>query len=89
MKNKYKCFYEITGRIEDVATFLVPIADLPKEQNLSCKSTQARLAASWGYVKAEPLTDEQIDAIDAEVAKSGYCQMKFARAIEESHGIKE
>lgn len=24
-------FFEITGRIEDVATFLVPIADLPKE----------------------------------------------------------
>ena len=24
------------------------------EQNLSCKSTQARLAASWGYVKAQP-----------------------------------
>ena len=24
------------------------------EQNLSCKSTQARLATSWGYVKAQP-----------------------------------
>jgi len=24
------------------------------EQNLACKSTQARLAASWGYVKAQP-----------------------------------
>ena len=24
------------------------------EQNLSCKSVQARLAAAWGYVKAQP-----------------------------------
>jgi len=24
------------------------------EQNLNCKSVQARLAASWGYVKAQP-----------------------------------
>ena len=24
------------------------------EQNLSCKSTQARLATAWGYVKAHP-----------------------------------
>ena len=29
---KYKCLYEITGCIEDVATFLVPIADLPKQE---------------------------------------------------------
>lgn len=29
-------------------------------QNLRCKSNQARLATLWGYVKAEPLTDEQI-----------------------------
>ena len=32
MKTKYKCLYEITGRIEDVATFLVPIADLSKQE---------------------------------------------------------
>ena len=24
------------------------------EQNLNCKSTQARLATAWGYVKAQP-----------------------------------
>jgi hypothetical protein len=24
------------------------------EQNLSCKSVQARLATAWGYVKAQP-----------------------------------
>jgi len=29
---KYKCLYEITGRIEDVATFLVPLKDLPKQE---------------------------------------------------------
>lgn len=32
MTIKYKCLYEITGRIEDVNTFLVPLQDLPKEQ---------------------------------------------------------
>lgn len=31
-----------------------------EDVNLSCKSTQARLAASWGYVKAEPLTDKAV-----------------------------
>jgi hypothetical protein len=28
---KYKCLYDITGRIEDVATFLVPLKELPKQ----------------------------------------------------------
>ena len=31
MTIKYKCLYEITGRIEDVSTFLVPLRELPKE----------------------------------------------------------
>lgn len=31
MTIKYKCLYEITGRIEDVNTFLVPLRELPKE----------------------------------------------------------
>ena len=29
------------------------------EQNLNCKSTQARLATAWGYVKAQPKEPEQ------------------------------
>lgn len=32
MKYKYKCLYELTGKIEDVATFLVPITDLPPQR---------------------------------------------------------
>jgi len=32
MTIKYKCLYEITGRIEDVNTFLVPLQDLPKQE---------------------------------------------------------
>ena len=28
--------------------------DYEPEQNLNCKSVQARLAAAWGYVKAQP-----------------------------------
>lgn len=31
MTIKYKCLYEITGCIEDVNTFLVPLRELPKE----------------------------------------------------------
>jgi len=27
---------------------------LAQTENLSCKSTQARLATAWGYVKAQP-----------------------------------
>ena len=40
------------------------------DQNLSCKSTQARLAASWGYVKAQPdqepsLQEQLADALQS------------------------
>ena len=61
--------------------------------NLSCKSTQARLAASWGYVKAEPLTDEQIHRASTQAGMqehymgfhSGF--IRFAKEIEKAHGI--
>ena len=58
--------------------------------NLSCKSTQARLATSWGYVKAQPLTDEEIEAIvlTSCVGEHGIGNT-VARAIEKAHGIKE
>ena len=42
-----------------------------------------------GLSQSKPLTNKQIDAIDVEITKAGYCQMKFARAIEAAHGIKE
>ena len=31
-----------------------PVYVAQQEQNLNCKSTQARLATAWGYVKAQP-----------------------------------
>jgi len=37
----------------EVATAIKAALAQP-EQNLSCKSTQSRLAASWGYVKVQP-----------------------------------
>lgn len=57
-------------------------------QNLNCKSTQARLATLWGYVKPqpkrEPLPDEWIrmiyDECDAETGNEFI--FAFARAIE-------
>jgi len=33
MTTKYKCLYDITGKIEDVNTFLVPLQDLPKQEH--------------------------------------------------------
>ena len=66
-----------------------------RPQNLQCKSTQARLATLWGYVKEqpklEPLTDEQIlhYGPGEEGAVWSYeDQLYFARAIEAAHNIK-
>jgi hypothetical protein len=58
--------------------------------NLSCKSTQARLAASWGYVKAEPLSDEQIEAAWPFVWRKheASAHLVIVRAIEAAHGIR-
>jgi len=33
------------------------------DQNLACKSTQARLAASWGYVKAQPDQENSLPSL--------------------------
>ena len=62
-----------------------------KDTNLSCKSTQARLAASWGYVKIEPLTHEQ--RFDLLTRFEDYKHEWHAHAIlidmvEAAHGIK-
>ena len=56
--------------------------------NLSCKSTQARLAASWGYVKAEPqsawvgLTPKERDEINEQVYGAVPHYVAFHAAIE-------
>ena len=65
------------------------------QQNLNCKSNQARLATLWGYVKEqpkrEPLSDEQIDEMWREAtlkpALTSEFVHAFARAIERAHGI--
>lgn len=61
-------------------------------QNLSCKSTQARLATLWGYEKPQPprqpLTKEEIAVIAA--ACGGLASdfvVSIASAIEVAHGI--
>ncbi len=56
--------------------------------NLSCKSVQKRLAASWGYVQT---VKDEVELADDEIAKEmqklGYGhtptndELKFARAI--------
>jgi len=60
--------------------------------NLSCKSTQARLAAQWGYVPAPsqpvPLTDEQIKALVMSWAHDyGKTTTDLIRSVEAHHGI--
>jgi hypothetical protein len=42
-----------TPKCEEAITAIKAVLAQP-DQNLACKSTQARLAASWGYVKVQP-----------------------------------
>lgn len=58
-------------------------------QNLSCKSTQARLATLWGYVKEQPprqpLTDQQIhDCFQHRHRDKATERRMITRAIEEA-----
>ena len=62
MKYKYKCLYELTGKIEDVATFLVPITDLPPqrkpltdEQIAKIASTPAAVVGSYVHTFARAI----------------------------------
>ena len=76
MKDKYKSLYEVTGRIEDVATFLVPIRDLsPQRKPLTDEQIDAAIKnskkADTGY--AGWVRDQR---------------REFGRAIEAAHGIK-
>lgn len=81
----YNPYHEAARKLPDGVRFDLYV----HPQNLRCKSTQARLAALWGYVKAEPLTDEQIAA--ATGAKPGIpmwlVAVAFTRAIERAHEI--
>lgn len=91
---KYKCLYEITRRIEDVATFLVPIADLPKEteQEPTYTSTQATNCAGCGEHKHTPL---RIDAMGGYVCltcidkKLGSLLGEFGYAQPEQRSVSE
>ena len=85
-------FYRPTEAVPDGA---VPLYLHP--QNLSCKSTQARLATLWGYVKEQPprrpLTDQQINdhrlalAYDSEDLPDPWDFKQGVRAAERAHGI--
>jgi hypothetical protein len=45
---------EVAVLTEMVRVLSDKLAQMETEQNLNCKSVQARLASSWGYVKAQP-----------------------------------
>ena len=68
---------------------IVPLYTHP--QNLSCKSTQARLATLWGYERPQPPRQplsEYAVRKHLEIAKSHeQTWLMFARAIERAHGI--
>lgn len=49
-------------RLEQTTTALRETLDQPG-QSLTCKSTQARLAASWGYVKESPGLDTSLPSL--------------------------
>ena len=85
----YNPYHEAARKLPDGVRF-----DLyTHQQNLRCKSNQARLATLWGYEKKQPprqpLTDEQIAA--ATGAKPGtpiwLVAVAFTRATEAAHGI--
>lgn len=76
----YNPYHEAARKLPDGVRF-----DLyAHPQNLRCKSNQARLATLWGYVKAEPLTDEQIAA--ATGAKPGTPMWLVAVALTRAIG---
>lgn len=52
MKEKYKCLYEVTGNIEDVATFLVPLKDLKTFLPLTDEQTEI-IYKAWRIVGAD------------------------------------
>ena len=59
-------------------------------QNLNCKSTQARLATLWGYVKPQPKREPLTDKVIQELADEGVFHaniFEIVRRIEEEHGI--
>jgi hypothetical protein len=58
MTPKYKCLYEITGRIEDVNTFLVPAQDLPKQWTKPIEEV-LRGAMAWGCVYGQVIPNHQ------------------------------
>lgn len=45
------------GYPQEVPELIRQYVKVKEANNLSCKSTQARLAAQWGYVKANPLPE--------------------------------
>lgn len=59
-------------------------------QNLSCKSTQARLATLWGYVKEQPKREPLYADVIQKLADDGVFHgnvFEIVRRIEEEHGI--
>lgn len=61
-------------------------------QNLRCKSNQKRLATLWGYVKAEPLSEQQIakawSVAAGEHNASAVVKRRITQAIEKELGIR-
>lgn len=62
-------------------------------QNLRCKSNQKRLATLWGYVKAEPLSEQHIAkawfVAAGEHNASAVVKRRITRAIEKELGIEK
>ncbi len=50
MKTNYKSLYEVTGRIEDVCTFLVPLKDLPSQEQADPMDTMLPCDVRVGHV---------------------------------------
>ena len=100
---KYKCLYDITGRIEDVATFLVPLQDLPKhDEPVIDKSAAIRIATALGWTPPRQEHDEPVvllsnlvNALDNAFISSWQSTHHWSKQLDEArdylatHGIGE
>ena len=58
------------------------------EQNLNCKSTQARLATAWGYVKAQPKEPEQEPVLLIQSTECPKCKLEWPQPCEQTASIQ-
>jgi len=71
------------GTVQHHKAMLVAMTEVGKamlaqpEQNLTCKSTQARLATAWGYAKAPPVEERNFCPRCGKRLASGFVELSI------------